>query len=95
MSIGYNGWANYQTWNVALWLYNDYGCYKAMRRVMENIDEPIDDYEAWYNTQRIFSQVFGENSMDEAVTPDDVSVYDLDIDWHEIATIYNGVMNNV
>ena len=24
---GYNGWKNYQTWNVALWLQNDYPLY--------------------------------------------------------------------
>ena len=23
----YNGWSNYETWNVALWLQNDYGFY--------------------------------------------------------------------
>lgn len=27
----YNGWKNYQTWNVALWIQNDYGLYTAAR----------------------------------------------------------------
>lgn len=27
---GYQGWANYETWNVALWLGNDYGLYQAV-----------------------------------------------------------------
>lgn len=25
----YNGWTNWETWNVALWIDNDYGTYKA------------------------------------------------------------------
>ena len=28
----YNGWANYETWNVALWLQNDFGLYSIARR---------------------------------------------------------------
>lgn len=28
--MAYNGWANYDTWNVALWFNNDYGMYAAM-----------------------------------------------------------------
>jgi len=28
----YNGWANWATWNVALWLQNDYVLYSVARR---------------------------------------------------------------
>ena len=32
LDISYNGWANYETWNVALWLQNDYVLYKFALR---------------------------------------------------------------
>ena len=28
----YNGWANYETWNVALWLQNEYAFYKVAQK---------------------------------------------------------------
>lgn len=33
----YNGWTNYQTWNVALWIGNDEGFY--------NLAQQCDDYQ--------------------------------------------------
>ena len=31
MSDGYNGWSNYETWNVKLWLDNEQGSYDECR----------------------------------------------------------------
>ena len=31
----YNGWANYETWNVALWIQNDPGFYAAAQQAEE------------------------------------------------------------
>jgi len=32
----YNGWSNYETWNVALWLQNDEGLYEMARMYKEH-----------------------------------------------------------
>lgn len=34
MADKYNGWANYQTWNVALWIGNDEGLYSIARETV-------------------------------------------------------------
>ena len=41
LDISYNGWENYETWNVALWLQNDYGLYSIAQR--------CDDYQDFVN----------------------------------------------
>jgi hypothetical protein len=36
----YNGWKNRQTWNVSMWLNNDYGIYMAAVKFMEKRKHP-------------------------------------------------------
>ena len=36
--MAYNGWANYETWNVALWLQNDEGLYSFAREARGDYD---------------------------------------------------------
>ena len=35
LSTEYNGWENYETWNVALWIDNDEGLYNIARRCVD------------------------------------------------------------
>lgn len=39
----YNGWKNYETWNVALWLGNDEELYRIARRAASGTRTPYRD----------------------------------------------------
>ena len=62
----YNGWANYATWNIALWISNDEYFYSEARRLARK---------GW-DAKDIAAIVFLNGR-----TPDDVSVTDPTIDW--------------
>lgn len=69
----YNGWANYQTWNVALWIQNDEGLYNLAKEIAES------KYSRPY-------QGFVDNMKDCGIhaTPDDVCYYDSALNIKEL-----------
>jgi hypothetical protein len=85
---GYNGWKNYPTWNVNLWLSNDEGLYNATR---ELVRDAIDNGEE--STARVDTADHIRHFVRDELAPDlgasfaaDLLGYSLDcVDWFEIA----------
>ena len=65
----YNGWTNYETWNVALWIQNDEGFY-SLAREAGNYEDFVDALEAC--------------SFNSLKTPDGVSFKDAKVNVLEI-----------
>lgn len=64
MSDKYNGWANYKTWNVALWVGNDEGLYHLAK-----------DFTEWEDFAKFMREDLGS-----FVTPDGVAWNDSGLD---------------
>jgi len=71
MSESYNGWANYETWNVALWIQNDEGIHDTAR----------------FMKRRLHPYITFRNAMRDCgfrKTPDGVEYNNPEIDIEEI-----------
>lgn len=89
----YNGWKNYETWNVALWLGNDEGTYNLVREMAgeaKTSDRALTEY------MGATPAIVLADALEELVKTDapdlGASMYaDLlgaalsEVDWHEIA----------
>jgi len=90
----YNGWKNYETWNVVLWLWNDENLDEAitgqLASLMEEGKPPvkIDSYEAF----RLVFNAFDEFGMKQ--TPDGVDLNDPNICWEQVAHRLNDCMED-
>lgn len=69
----YNGWKNYQTWNVALWINNDEGLYNAAVDYMRNVYKGISK-----SPYKLFLNYAGLNGQR---TPDNVSYSGTRLDY--------------
>jgi len=87
----YNGWRNYPTWAIALWIDNEYGSYKYYQ---ERAMELRDEYDSDEDTVRIrladeLKDTYESESCDlisETGVFSDLMSYVLShVDWDEIA----------
>lgn len=78
--MAYNGYTNYETWNVSLWLANDEPMYRATQAFL-NLTP--------YTSSANDIESFVREIMPEG-TPDFDSVDDYEqVNWQEIASILN------
>ena len=68
----FNGWANYETWNVSLWINNDEPMYRSVfGLVNSNVTQ-------WTDIASVLTTLFGDK------TPDGVAWNDPTIDTDEM-----------
>ena len=65
----YNGWANYETWNVSLWIQNDEGLYHLAQQWSEH---------GYNSLSHQLVELYGAN------TPDGVNWQDSKLDINEL-----------
>src|SRR4051794_7859283 len=85
----YNGWSNYETWCVHLWLTNEEGSYRYWKEEAERHRKEDRESERSNLAEQIRSE------LDEAAPTEKASVFsDLvnaalsEVDWHEIADAF-------
>lgn len=87
---GYNGWSNYETWCVNLWLSNDQGIYEAVNELIDGYDEDAnviaiaDDIEAFVGELPECASVREQANFVSDLLGASLSV----VDWYEIATTW-------
>jgi hypothetical protein len=81
--MAYNGWANYPTWNVALWINNDEDMQQEVISIARNTRD--DKYKCAESLRAYIEDSFGELSGMQA----DLVNHALDeVDWDELAEAF-------
>jgi hypothetical protein len=78
----YQGWKNYDTWNVSLWINNTETTYRNARWFMSNNPDKNHPYMAFILNQK----------MTDKVTPDDVEYMSDDLDYDELNAMMRDLM---
>ncbi len=94
----YNGWTNYETWNVALWMDNEQGSYNWGREMARDAWRAASasrtftrQEQAQYNLGKALEEHFEENNpLNETAScyADLLGAALSEVNWHEIACHY-------
>lgn len=92
---GYNGWKNYETWAMALWIDNDEGSYDMSREMATQARQDVADRTATGCTEAGTLATMLRSWIEETQPEIENSVWlDLmtaafsEVDWYEIAENY-------
>ena len=70
----YNGWANYETWNAALWIQNDEGLYHDARMIARRAtSNPYQQWCAYMESLGMQSTFDGVRWMDGLIDEDEMN----------------------
>jgi hypothetical protein len=88
--VTYNGWTNYPTWNVKLWLDNDEGLYRQALAIVREARSKHGGAAVVPLANTLREWVRDDvATCDEASMRSDLFGYALDeVNWREIATVY-------
>lgn len=103
----YNGWTNYETWNVALWIGNEQGSYEYWEKEQaeecyrDAVEADEDgDRQAWTDdaTERLAARLeteFTDNQPElSGCYADILNAAMSEVNWHEIAENYIGELDH-
>ena len=76
----YNGWSNYETWNVSLWLNNEPVTYEDLRDLLERNS---DDYAAGEAIKSYVEEMMPD--LGASMAADLLGAALCEVDWQEIA----------
>jgi len=93
--MSYNGWSNYETWDVALWIDNEEGSYnywreqvtRAVDQNTNSVDDEVDRDSAISDLSRqLESEIKDSNPLagDASMYSDILSANLSEVDWYEI-----------
>ena len=71
----YNGYRNYNTWNIALWISNDYNLYNLAVEFMEN-----------FKGQAPYKKFVEFLGLEDEKTPDNAKFIDRSLSYRELNT---------